>query len=434
MEHREKRVSDYPVPGGVFGSAPVTPEGTDVTIAEGRGCYLVSDRGEEYLDYKMGSGPMIVGHAHPDVVAAVRDQVERGTTYYMPTRAALELADRIVDAVPCGESLRFVSSGTESTYLALRLARAKTGREKVLKFEGGYHGWHDQALVSSSHASREALDASEPPEGTVDTRGADPGAVGNVITAPFNDSRRTAEIVAAHADELAAVITEPVMRTIAPKDGFLSDLRAICDEHDVPLVFDEVVTGFRLARGGAQEYYGVEPDLATYGKAIGGGTPLAAVVGKEEYLAPTDYSVPPADGGVMLGGTFNGNPLSAAAGHATLDLLERPGVYEHLNGYADDLRRLFEDVLEDAPFAGLPLGGGPIVDYAITERTEIADVRDLRATDSETKAAIDERLFSEYDVLKSVGGKMYLSTQHGDEEFERTEEAFKGAVEAVAYR
>jgi glutamate-1-semialdehyde 2,1-aminomutase len=375
---------------------------------------------------------MIVGHAHPEVVKAIQEQAERGTTYYMTTRTALDLAQRIVDAVPCGESLRFVSSGTESTYLALRLARAKTGNEKILKFEGGYHGWHDQALVSSNRAGVEALNAVDPPTGTVDTRGADPGTVENVVTAPFNDAERTAEIMEAHADDLAAVITEPVMRTIPPKDGFLSELRKLCDEHDVALVFDEIVTGFRLAWGGAQEYYGVEPDRATYGKAIGGGTPIAAVVGKEEYLNTTDPGITTEEGGVTLGGTLNGNPLSAAAGQATLDLLEEPGVYDHLHEYADDLRRMFEEVLEDSSLNGTSIGGGPIVDYLITEEPEVTDIRELRAADSETKAAIDERLFFEHNIIKSVGGKIYLSTQHGDQEFERTAEAFKEAVETVA--
>lgn len=432
MRDDHKPIEEYPVPGGFFGAAPVTPDGTEITIAEGRGCYLVSDSGEEYLDYKLGSGPMIVGHAHPDVVRAIQEQAERGSTYYMTTRESLELARRVVDAVPCGEAVRFVSSGTEATYLALRIARAKTGNGNVLKFEGSYHGWHDQAMVSSNFAGKEALENVEPPHGTVDTNGVDPGTVGNVVTAPFNDISRTAEIVADRADTLAAVITEPVMRTIPPTDGFLGELRTLCDEYDIPLVFDEVVTGFRMAWGGAQEYYDVEPDLATYGKAIGGGTPLAAVVGRREFLDVTNPQMPRHEGGVVAGGTLNGNPLSAAAGHATLDQLEEPGVYDHLNSYGDDLRQMFTEVLADSPFRGVPVGEGPIVDYLITDQTEVKNRREHLEADSEVKEAIDERLFSDHNILKTVGGKMYLSTQHNDEQFDRTEEAFKQAVEDVA--
>jgi glutamate-1-semialdehyde 2,1-aminomutase len=309
----------------------------------------------------------------------------------------------------------------------MRLMRAHTGREKILTFTGSYHGWHDHALVSSQRGG-DRVAASET---TVDTAGAAPGAREGIVKAPFNDLERTAEIVEAHADELAGIFTEPMMRSITPAEGFLAGLRDLCDDHGLVLGFDEVVTGFRLAWGGAQAYYGVEPDLATYGKIIGGGTPVGAVCGRSSVLEAMHPDRPHLEGGVETGGTLNGNPLGMAAGMATLDVLERTDAYDHLYAYGDRLKRLFADVLDDSPFPGMPVGVGPVVDYAITDADALTDWGTALACDGETKAAIDRALFDQ-GILKTTGGKMYLSTEHGDTEFERTAEAFKQAVERAA--
>ena len=419
--------SDSPIPGDILAGGPVAPEDVSITIKDGHGAYVTTDDGEEFLDYKLGSGPMLVGHAHPHVVEALRERIEQGTTFYAPTQLAYDFAERLVEAIPCAESLKFVSTGTEATYLAMRLAHAYTGKRKVLTFEGAYHGWHDQVLVSSQRAGTRVLETEST---TVDTAGAMPGMADEVVVAPFNDIERTADLIESHADELSCVIAEPMMRAIPPTDSFLDDLRAICDEQDVLLVFDEVVTGFRLAWGGGQEHYGVEPDLATYGKVIGGGTPVGAVCGPDDILEALHPSMPPEDGGVEIGGTLNGNPLGMAAGMATLDVLAADGTYRGLHEYGQQLQSLFEDVLADAAIPGVAVGDGPVVDYVVTDASEVTDWPTYLRSDSETKAAIDEALF-EQGILKSIGGKMYLSTVHGDEEFEQTAEAFKEAVARV---
>jgi glutamate-1-semialdehyde 2,1-aminomutase len=429
MDATDLTVQESIVPGGVLTGGSVAPEGVSILIEKGDGPYVITDQDVKYIDYKLGSGPMLVGHAHPNVIERLKDRVEKGTTFYAPNRYAYKLGQRIVDAVPCADAISYVSTGTEATYLALRLARAHTDNEKVLKFVGAYHGWHDEALISSNRAGDRVL-STEPPEGTVDTAGSTPGTDNNVVVAPFNDLERTAEIIAEHADDLAAVITEPMMRTITPKDDFLKGLREICDEHGIVLIFDEIVTGFRLAWGGAQERYDVVPDLATYGKVIGGGTPVGAVCGKQEIM---DYVHPkrsPDKMGVETGGTLNGNPLGMIAGLSTLEILEEDGIYRDLNEYGDRLQSLFKDVLADSPICGIPIGEGPVVDYVITESDEVSDWRSYLTCDSETKTAIDTEMFDQ-NILKSVGGKMYISTEHGDEEFEATAEAFKKAVERV---
>lgn len=416
------------VPDGVFNAgAARVPDRLEITPKEGDGCYLRTESGEEYLDYLLGSGPLIVGHSHPEVVEAVDEQMADGSHFYLPTDEGHRLARRIVDAVPCAEQLRFTSTGTEATYLAIRLARAYTGRDKVVKFGGAYHGWHDESLVSSSHADSQRLLDAEYPGGTVDSAGTAGDPSDRVLVAPYNDLDRTREIVAREAEDTAAILVEPVMRSLAPVDGFLEGLRELCSEHGIVLVFDEVVTGFRLAWGGAQEHFGVEPDLATYGKAIGGGTPLAAVCGSEEILGLTAES---GDPHVTHAGTLNGNPLCAAAGNATLDVLETPGTYRDLNRYAADFRDLIGDLLADASVSGHALGEGPLVDYVITDEPEVTSWEAVLRADGETKRRIDERLL-EQGLLHHVGGKRYVSTEHGDRELERTNERFKRAIERV---
>jgi len=410
------------VPDGVFNPGSTRfPDSVEFTPARGEGPYLYSDSGEEYIDYILGSGPMIIGHTHPEVVEAVTDQMQDGSHFYLPSEEGHRLARRIVEAAPCGEQLRFTSTGTEATYLALRLARARTGREKVVTFEGAYHGWHDDVMVSSSHADGEDLQATDYPHGTVDTAGFAGDPDDRVLVAPYNDLERTREIVADAAEDVAAILVEPVQRSLPPVDGFLAGLREICDEHGIVLVFDEVVTGFRMAWGGGQEYYGVEPDLATYGKAIGGGTAIGAVCGREDLVGQIAED---AENHAVHGGTLNGNPLAAVAGNATLDVLERSGTYRDLNGYADDFRDLLADLLADSSLSGQVLGEGPIVDYILTDRDEVTTWRDTLDADGETKREIDTALV-ERGLLHHVGGKRYVSTAHGDAELERTADLYK---------
>ena len=251
------------LPGGSFGNFP-----GDVVIREGRGGRVWDESGREYVDFLLGSGPMLVGHAHPEVTAAAQAVVAKGTTFFANNRYGIELAEAIVDAVPCAEQVRFVSTGSEADLYAMRAARAFRKRDKILKFEGGYHGMSDYSLMSLAPKRPGNF-----PQPIPDSAGIPRSLRDEILVAPFNDLEVVAGLVREHKDELAGVIVEPFQRIIPPAPGFLEGLRRITAENGVVLIFDEVVTGFRLAYGGAQEYYGVVPDLCTLGKVIGGGFP-----------------------------------------------------------------------------------------------------------------------------------------------------------------
>src|SRR5215475_642692 len=259
-ESRLMEMAAQRLPGGVLGSSRF-PDDLAFVVKRGKGSKLWDVSGREYIDFLLGSGPMILGHAHPAVVAAVREQLENGTTYFLVNEPVIKLADELCRAVPCAEQVRFTSTGSEATFFALRAARAWRKREKVLKFEGGYHGSHDYALMSSAPRSPKAF-----PAATADSGGIPQVLEGEVLIAPYNDLPTVEALLAVHADSLAAVIVEPFQRLIPPQAGFLEGLRELTRRREIPLIFDEVVTGFRLAYGGAQEAYGVTPDLATYGK------------------------------------------------------------------------------------------------------------------------------------------------------------------------
>lgn len=424
------------VPGNEFvAGAGKFPDDVDLTITNGEGCYIETESGDEYLDYLLGGGPVIQGHNHPKVTEAIQEQASKMTASFASHQKAISFAERISEIVPNAEAVKLHSTGSQGTYFGLRLARSYTGREKVLKFAGAYHGWHDYALLASSYADSDELHdlvANERyPDVTIDSAGMVEGTTESVISAPYNDIDQTREIVEAHRDELAAIIVEPIMRAIKPQHNFLSNLRDLCDEHGIVLFFDECVTGFRMALGGAQEYYGVVPDLAMFGKAIGGGVPLSAVTGKEEIMRLSDPDMSKSDSGAYLSGTLSGNPLCAAAGHATLDILEQPGTHRELREYAQDYRAIIDDVLADSNLEGQALGEGPIVDFALTDAEEVRDWQTAMEADGKMKKKIDRELLRE-GLIQLHGGKRYISIQHGQQELEKTAEAFKTAVERVS--
>ena len=338
------------LPGGV--NSPVRAYGAvggePVVIASGAGATVTDVDGNEYIDYVGSFGPLILGHAHPAVVEAVRAAAARGTSFGAPTEAEAELAERVVAAVPSIEMVRFVSSGTEATMSALRLARAATDRDLVLKFEGCYHGHADGLLAAAgSGVATFALP---------DSPGVPAAFAAQTLLAPFNDLPAVEAVFDAHPAAVACVIVEPVagnMGLIEPRPGFLEGLRGLCDRHGALLLFDEVITGFRLGRGGAQERYGVTPDLTALGKVIGGGLPVGAYGGPRalmERMAPA--------GDVYQAGTLSGNPLAMAAGIAALDALAaHEGAYQRL----DELgARLAAGLEEAASEAGVPLSVGRI--------------------------------------------------------------------------
>jgi glutamate-1-semialdehyde 2,1-aminomutase len=367
---------------------------------------------------------MVLGHAHPAVVAAVERHLGRGTTYMLLNEPIIELAEEIVRAVPCAEQVRFTSTGSEATFFALRVARAHRGRDKVLKFEGGFHGTHDYALMSVSPRSPKAFPAAMPDSAGI------PHAIGDeVLIAPYNDLATVEALLAAHHNELAAVIVEPYQRVIPPAPGFLAGLRDVTRRYGVLLVFDEIVTGFRLAYGGAQEYYRVVPDIAAFGKVIAGGFPLAAVCASAEIMRHFDPALEGTPDYVWQAGTLNGNPISAVAGLATLAELRRPGVYERLHRVGATLR---DGLREAARRRGLPAqvsGEPPVFDIIFTER----DVVDYRATLTADRTRI--RLFNEAclrrGVVKAVN-KIYVSLAHTDADVDETIGLFAEVLAVLA--
>lgn len=327
------------IPGGV--NSPVRAwravDGTPRFIQRGRGCRVVDADGKEYIDYIGSWGPLIAGHAHPQVVRALEDAVKRGTSFGAPTAKEIELARMVVDAVPSVDTLRLTSSGTEATMTALRIARGYTERTKIIKFAGCYHGHTDALLV---RAGSGALTLSLP-----DSKGVPEAFASQTLIAEYNNLASVEAQLSANPDTVAAIIIEPVpgnMGVVLPDPNFLAELRRLTVEAGVVLIFDEVMSGFRLARGGAQELYGIDPDLSCFGKVIGGGLPLAAVGGRRDImdcLAPL--------GPVYQAGTLSGNPLAVTAGIETLKLMNAPGAYERLNEIgtrlAEGLRRAIGD-------------------------------------------------------------------------------------------
>lgn len=408
------RMAQDVLPGGV--SSPVRRfEPYPFFAAGGRGCVLESVDGVEYIDYCLAYGPLILGHAHPEVVEAVTRQIRRGTAYGVPSEGEVELAGMIIDRVPCAEMVRFMNSGTEATMAAVRLARAFTGRDKIVKFEGSYHGAHDYVLVKPGSGAAAAPDSPGIPGATVS----------NTLTAPFNDEEAMVELIEDMGPEIACIMVEPVMGNVGciePMNGYLKFLRDITMENDILLIFDEVITGFRVAAGGAQEYYGVEPDLVTLGKIAGGGFPMGVLAGKREIME----NIAPA-GPVYQAGTFNGNPVSVAAGIRTLQLLDED-LYRGLERMGSYMRGGLRDILSDLDMDYQVAGLASMFQVYFTGE-EVTDYRTARTSDTE--------LFMRYFHSLLDGGVFippsqfeccFISAAHEMEHADRTLEAFEAAL------
>jgi glutamate-1-semialdehyde 2,1-aminomutase len=414
------------LPGACLGQNPLPPE-LSFVVERAAGARIVDVRGRTYLDYVMGSGPLLLGHAHPALVRAVQEQVARGSTYFWLSEPSIRLAEAVVGAVPCAEQVRFVSTGTEGTMFACRMARAFTRREKILKFEGGWHGFHDYAMVGNWRLPSEAPYPSPPP----DLGGIPAGALASVLVAPFNDLATTREIVTRHADDLAAIIVEPLQRAVRPRPGFLAGLRDLAHRAGALLVFDEVVTGFRLAYGGAQEHYGVLPDLAVYGKALTCGFSLAAIAGRADVMATAD----PARKGSLdyagLSGTLSGNALACAAGVATLGELRRPGVYPRLHALGERLRLGLE---KRAAVVGIPLralGDGPLAQvFFVGPEADLTSERGLRAADARQATRFGLECLRR-GLFVIPGSKLYLSLAHTDADVDWTLDIMEDALRAM---
>ncbi|HEX6775982.1 MAG TPA: aspartate aminotransferase family protein [Methylomirabilota bacterium] len=403
-------------PGGSLGEYNL-PADLALVLARGEGATVWDSEGRAFTDFTMGWGSVLLGHAHPAIVEAVKSQAGRGSNFAYVTEPALALAEEIIRAVACAERVRFCASGTEATSYAVRLARAYTGRPKVLKFEGAYHGANDVGTVSLF--PRRLLDF---PLGEPTSAGLGPGAAADVLVAPYNDLRTTTAILEAHRHELAGIIVEPLHRCTSPQPGFLQGLREATSELGLVLIFDETVTGFRLAYGGAQEYYGVRPDLATLGKALGGGHPIGVVAGRADImdLVREDRMGDPRY--VWFASSIGGNPISTAAACAALGELRRPNTYARLFDLGDRLRSGLRAIMKDAGIAAQVQGDGPLAAVVFTER-EVVDYRTAHASNRELARAYLLGLFRRGIFLNPMSTKLYLSLAHTDADIARFLEA-----------
>jgi glutamate-1-semialdehyde 2,1-aminomutase len=398
-----------------------------LVVAEAHGAHLTDASGNEYVDYLLGSGPMLLGHAHPAVVEAVTRQVARGSSYLMVSEPAIALAEEIVRAVPCAEQVAFHSSGSESTFFALRVARAYRRRDAILKFEGGFHGMSDYALMSNQWTPRPAAY----PEAVPNSAGIPRALAREVLIAPFNDAATATDLIERHHDALAAVIIEPLQRTIPPAPGFLQALRDVTRRYDVPLVFDEVVTGFRLAYGGAQEYYGVTPDLCALGKSISGGHPLSVLCGSTKLMRHVDPIRAATGDHAQQTGTYSGNPISCAVALAILGELKKPDSYTRLFATGRRLMDGLRAALTEARIPAQVTGEPPCFEVWFTDRP-ITDFRSTLGADRARHARFTAGLLAR-GIVKAHE-KFFVSLAHDERDVARTLEAVRAALGTLADR
>ena len=391
-----------------------------IIIREGKGSRVWDEDGNEYIDYLIGSGPMLLGHGNEEVEEAIFQQIPKGMTFFANNALGIELAEEICKAVPCAEQLRYVSTGGEADMYAMRLARAFTDREKILKFEGGYHGMSAEAQMSLAPSKLVNF-----PQSVPDSAGIPEAVRDSVWAAPFNDIDFLRSFMSEHGNEIAGIIVEPLQRIIPPEPGFLETVREECDKHGVVLIFDEVVTGFRFSYGGAQELYGVTPDVTTLGKVIGGGFPLAAIVGGKDIMAHFDKNTVGAESWLMQLGTLSGNPVASAAGLKTLEVLRRPGMYDLLREVGSSLMSMFDKHLSAAGIAHQIVGDKTLFDIVFTD-TKVRNYRDVMKADTDINSKFN-KLLRENGIFKSPG-KTYPSLAHSNEDLELTEKAIQLAT------
>ncbi len=408
------------IPGGV--NSPVRAfgavGGSPFFVESAQGAYLFDVDGRKYVDFVQSWGALILGHAHPEVVEAVQRAAERGTSYGAPTEAEIELAEKLVRWVPSVESVRLINSGTEATMSAVRLARAYTGRSKVVKFEGGYHGHADAFLVKAGSGATTF--------GSPSSAGVTPSAVQDTLLAKYNDLNSVEQLFNEHEHDIAAVILEPVAGNmgVVPADGeFLVGLRDLTRRHGALLIFDEVITGFRLGMSGAQGEYGVEPDLTCLGKIIGGGLPIGAFGGKREILE----KLAPA-GPVYQAGTLSGNPIATAAGLTTLRILENEDVHQRLNPKAEQFVSELEKLLARSDLPARVQARGSMFTVFFTG-SEVRDYDDARRCDTDAYARFFHSLLENGVYFPpSQFEACFISDAHSDADLELTLQAIREAL------
>ena len=403
------------LPAGGFGNFD-----PGVIIKRGHGSRIWDEDGREYVDYLIGSGPMLLGHGHPEVLEVVRSQLDQGLTFFANNAAAIELAEAICQAVPCAEQVRYLTSGGEADMYALRLARAFTGRTKIMKFEGGYHGMSAEAQMSLAPTQRANFPTAIP-----DSAGIPDSVKDEMVIAPFNDAATVSALLDEYGSEIAAIIVEPLQRVVPPAPGFLQHLRDECTKRDIVLIFDEIVTGFRLAYGGAQEAYGVLPDLCTLGKIIGGGFPLAAIAGTKDLMNHFDQSIVGKDRFLMQLGTLSGNPIAAVAGLKTMEILRRDNAYADLRNTGETLQKLMTDSLTKHGHKHQIVGDKTLFDVVFTDQS-VTDYRSWQNGDASKNAKFN-KILRDNGVFKSAG-KLYPCLAINEDDLTLTKSAFELAA------
>jgi glutamate-1-semialdehyde 2,1-aminomutase len=390
-------------------------------VEKAEGYRIIDVKGRSYIDYCLGYGPLILGHAPAKIIEAVKKQLKNGTIYGTPTEIEIKFAKKVVDHVPSAEMVRFVNTGTEATMGAIRLARGVTGKNKFIKFEGAFHGAHDYVLVKAGSGATT--------HGMPNSAGIPKETTENTILAPFNDEEAI-EAVVKKEEDLSAIILEPIIGNagcIMPKKGYLEFLREITEEHDVLLIFDEVITGFRLSLGGAQEHFNVKPDITTLGKILGGGLPIGCIAASREIMenmAPL--------GRVYQAGTFNGNPLSVVAGLSAIKELEKDGTYERLASLGDQMRKGLEEVSDEVGLQTHVYGAGSMFQVYFAEE-EVTDYT------SALKAEKDLFLAYQRELLKrgvfippSQYECNFISTAHTEEVIDETLQKMEESMRNVS--
>jgi glutamate-1-semialdehyde 2,1-aminomutase len=423
-ERREFEDAEQLLPGGALGGNAL-PRDVRFVFARGKGARFWDTSENEYIDYVLGSGTLFLGHAHPKIQAAVADQVTRGTHFFAYlNEQAIDLARRLRRHIRCAERIRFTTSGSDSTFHAIRLARGFTGRSKVLKFEGAYHGTHDYAQLSTAPKR-----PTNYPTPVPDTAGIPESVRELMLVAPYNDSDTLASILREHGRDIAAVIVEPIQRIISPLPGFLESVRELTKRHEIVMIMDEVVTGLRYGLGGAQGYFGVIPDLATYGKIIGGGLPVGAVAGRADIMDQADPGKKGKAEYVYQNGTLQGHPLGCAAGLASLDVLEEPGVYQRVFAQAGKLREGLQRVFDDERMGIRVFGDGPMWHMLFTDKIPV-NWRDVLASDLQKLAILEPELIRA-GLFVLPQNRRFISIQHTDDDLAATFEAAARACRAL---
>lgn len=413
------------IPGGINSAMRGTTKPFPIFFERGEGAKIFDVDGNGYIDYTLSFGPLILGHRPAKVVKAVKEQLDKGWIYGAQHELEIKLSEKLTQIIPCAELVRYSNTGTEAVQTALRLARAYTGKNKIIKFEGHYHGWVDNILVSY-HPKLEETGSMASPHSVLTSSGQVKSVLKDIIILPWNNLEILEETVKRHKDEIAGIITEPMMcnsGVIYPAKGYLEGLRKIATENNIVLIFDEVITGFRLALGGAQEYFNVIPDIATFGKAMAAGFPISCIAGRRNIM---DLII---RGNVIHAGTFNSNPVSIAAAYAAVTELEKNNgeIYGHIFSLGKKLKEGMEEIVKDAGFPALLQGPGPMFHLFFTHRKSVNHYRDYLESDMESYERFIEYLLQE-GILSLNRGIWYVSAAHSDEDIDKTLGAVRRAI------